>query len=553
MKREIVVVVMLLALVWITPRAVFGSSQSTTKDIIFYDRTDPKTGRITGGVMLGKDDCPCLQSVGDSLVDQERADTCNSCVRLVYNGDPSGKLDVIFIATHFYPETGPGSKFAQDVDLMLVKFFGFPQFADNLTKINFYRVDCIDPYDECYEISQAPLCRNKDKLRALASRCPGYDPQNNDQIVVLFNGDNTPFAAAMAEKGFAYVPSNKHLFMIHEFGHSFAFLGDEYDKHVSTGVEPQYPNCASQTPGYTCAEKWGDLIGQGGVGCRPGCGYYNWYRPTYSDCMMRDETRDHFCPVCAREVDNLLSIYNGITPVVDIKPGSCPNALNVKPFEKQSRKDNGKQGGVLPVAVLGAEDFNANDIDVASLRLEGVTPLRHEYEDVSAPPADRAGCDCTAAGPDGYVDLTLKFQKSEVVAALGTVSQGDVVPVTLTGQLKDGRPFEATDCVTIVNGELEGVDSFVEKETVLNPAVPNPFNPTTISFTLPERARVTLSIYDVQGRTVRTLVDETGSGGYQERVWDGRDAAGSPVSSGVYFYRLTAGNRTLTKKMVVLR
>ncbi len=83
---------------------------------------------------------------------------------------------------------------------------------------------------------------------------------------------------------------------------------------------------------------------------------------------------------------------------------------------------------------------------------------------------------------------------------------------------------------------------------------PNPFNPsTTISFALPEKTKATLSIYDVQGTLVRTLVDEMVGEGYQERIWDGKDASGSQVGSGVYFYRLTAGDKTLTKKMVLLR
>jgi len=91
-------------------------------------------------------------------------------------------------------------------------------------------------------------------------------------------------------------------------------------------------------------------------------------------------------------------------------------------------------------------------------------------------------------------------------------------------------------------------------ELALHQNRPNPFNPTTtISFTLPEKVRVTLSICDVQGRLVRTLVDEVVGDGYQERIWDGKDARGNPVSSGVYFYRLTAGDKTLTKKMVLAR
>ncbi|MEJ2720863.1 MAG: FlgD immunoglobulin-like domain containing protein [bacterium] len=88
----------------------------------------------------------------------------------------------------------------------------------------------------------------------------------------------------------------------------------------------------------------------------------------------------------------------------------------------------------------------------------------------------------------------------------------------------------------------------------LHQNTPNPFNPTTtISFTLPESTPAMLSIYDVAGALVRTLMDETVAAGYQKRTWDGKDDRGEQVSSGVYFYRLTAGKRTLTKKMVLLK
>jgi hypothetical protein len=84
--------------------------------------------------------------------------------------------------------------------------------------------------------------------------------------------------------------------------------------------------------------------------------------------------------------------------------------------------------------------------------------------------------------------------------------------------------------------------------------VPNPFNPTTsISFVLPERTRAVLAIYDVEGRHVRTVVDEVLNGGVNEATWDGRDAQGSRVSSGVYLYRLEVGKQTITKKLTILK
>ncbi len=94
-------------------------------------------------------------------------------------------------------------------------------------------------------------------------------------------------------------------------------------------------------------------------------------------------------------------------------------------------------------------------IDPATLRLEGIAPVRWSYEDVSTPASGEA-CACTDAGPDGREDLTLKFEATAILAALGPVRQGDERPVTLTGSLLDGQPFTAGDCFQIVGGGLPG-------------------------------------------------------------------------------------------------
>ena len=83
---------------------------------------------------------------------------------------------------------------------------------------------------------------------------------------------------------------------------------------------------------------------------------------------------------------------------------------------------------------------------------------------------------------------------------------------------------------------------------------PNPFNPSTvISFELPDRVHVTLSIYDVAGRLVRTVANEVMNVGHQERIWDGKDIAGREATSGVYFCCLTAGKQMISRKMVMLK
>jgi len=86
----------------------------------------------------------------------------------------------------------------------------------------------------------------------------------------------------------------------------------------------------------------------------------------------------------------------------------------------------------------------------------------------------------------------------------------------------------------------------------LEPARPNPFKAgTTFSFELKYADHVSLAVYDVQGRTVRTLIDGAVAAGRHEARWDGRDATGSRVAAGTYFYRLQAAGVTYGRKAIV--
>ena len=83
---------------------------------------------------------------------------------------------------------------------------------------------------------------------------------------------------------------------------------------------------------------------------------------------------------------------------------------------------------------------------------------------------------------------------------------------------------------------------------------PNPFNPvTTIRYALSRICHVRLDIYNVLGQRVVTLVDERQEAGYKTVNWNGKNKSGKTVASGVYFYRLVAGDFVRTKKMVLLR
>ncbi len=157
---------------------------------------------------------------------------------------------------------------------------------------------------------------------------------------------------------------------------------------------------------------------------------------------------------------------------VDIKPGSCPNPVNTK------------SSGVLPVAILGSNDLDVTMIDTASIRLAGVEPLRSAYEDVTTPAPDITDCNCIEAGPDGLLDLTLKFATQAIIEAIGDVDDGDIVTLELTGILYDPipheTPIEGSDCILIkgkykahnkadVNkdGVVDGTDFFLIAENWL--------------------------------------------------------------------------------------
>jgi hypothetical protein len=231
---------------------------------------------------------------------------------------------------------------------------------------------------------------------------------------------------------------------------------------------------------------------------------------------------------------------------VDIKPRSCPNPVNTR------------SQGVLPVAVLGKSNFDVTLIDVSSVLLEGVAAIRSGIEDVSRPVgestlgspdmtlrrtasdteesdrpvqdvfhrpdgdlqeaalAEPDQCECTTDGPDGYDDLTLKFDTQEIVAAVGDVEDRDTLVLTLTANLSDGTELKGQDCIIVLKNE-GGRDHHVPQSSLELPgqrpfalyqSSPNPFrSSTTVTFLLEEAGHTRLTVCDLAGRVVATLVD----------------------------------------------
>jgi len=145
-----------------------------------------------------------------------------------------------------------------------------------------------------------------------------------------------------------------------------------------------------------------------------------------------------------------------ISVPVDIKPRGCRNPLNVK------------AKGVLPVAILGTSSFDVTQVDVTTVQLEGVRLLRSSLADVATPFVPFTGkadaFDCTAEGPDGVLDLTLKFDSQAVVAALGPVTDGEVRVLQLTGNLLDGTAIVGEDVVVILKKGKQSTHGEKEKQ-----------------------------------------------------------------------------------------
>ena len=124
----------------------------------------------------------------------------------------------------------------------------------------------------------------------------------------------------------------------------------------------------------------------------------------------------------------------------------------------------------------------------------------------------------------------------------GLDSDGDGVWVLFT----EPTPGASNEALSDVPG--------MGRQLLLNPNVPNPFNPmTTLSFVLPEAGMVRLDIFDARGARVVELLGEEVAAGSHKVVWRGQDARGMALPSGVYFSRLSFGNQHLTGRMTLVR
>jgi len=185
----------------------------------------------------------------------------------------------------------------------------------------------------------------------------------------------------------------------------------------------------------------------------------------------------------------------------------------------------------------------------------------------------------------GYVELTFDRTKVKGVRAEGSglpqgyLFAGNVGPNSVRVSFAGAQPSSGSGRIAevIFEGDIsdaqdirlkvvrlnEGRMSVQLGEThlsslpetfALHPNFPNPFNPsTTIRYQLPEASNVHLIVYDATGRVVRTLVEGKMEAGHYTVTWNGRDASGRVVASGVYLVRMEAGDFIEARKMVQVK
>ena len=158
------------------------------------------------------------------------------------------------------------------------------------------------------------------------------------------------------------------------------------------------------------------------------------------------------------------------------------------------------------------------------------------------------------------IDLTgIDFGDCDMVLGIGWVND-NCVNISGCDWITDSIDysnafFDSIDncnesCLTISNDKITQIPTifFVYQN------YPNPFNPiTTLWYDLPENCLVNITVYDMLGREVKTLINLTQDAGYKSVIWNATNNFGKPVSAGIYLYQIQAGEYISTKKMVLLK
>ncbi len=168
----------------------------------------------------------------------------------------------------------------------------------------------------------------------------------------------------------------------------------------------------------------------------------------------------------------------------------------------------------------------------------------------------------------------LRAYKLEMVEFQGEEYLSDIVSISEQENINSNFAFNCSDSELLVLSRLESPDykeawhwsklngttdsdenNVNNREALSMTNYPNPFNPeTTISFKLPDdKTDVELSVYNIKGQRVKTLVNDSFDSGTHSIIWNGTDSSSKKVGSGLYFYKLTTDNKSIIGKMIMMK
>jgi len=209
-------------------------------------------------------------------------------------------------------------------------------------------------------------------------------------------------------------------------------------------------------------------------------------------------------------------------------------------------------GGAFRITGGGTQamgmEINAHpptDIDPATIRLSTTYPGAGTASSIAP---DTKTASIGDIDNDGVPEMDVSFTRTQLQSLLGNVPNGTVVTLVMNARTTAGTggiPIQGSISVKIKSGGGHAVSSF---------ASPNPFNPeTAVNFTLKNAGPVTVRIYSLEGRLVKTLVNEVAAAGSHEVRWNGTDNTGRAVPSGMYFVKTEAGADKAVVKLSLLK
>jgi hypothetical protein len=316
------------------------------------------------------------------------------------------------------------------------------------------------------------------------------------------------------------------------------------DKVAAAGTTPPFVDCTISGNVNTASNGGGILFDCSNTPA-------STFAPTYTNCIITGNSSlfngggiavcgqaylTDIAPVfqnCTISANNALGAGGGM--YMSVENGASETYQGWVTMDRSIMWDN-CAGGVGAQAYMEGYNYITFDCsDVDSTGLDGSGTIIYGGKQAYDDPGFCESPDCSPEGTiEGSFFITMGSPADSLQSPCGQLIGAN--PVLCLPPIGAGDTYD------------------VPEQTALAQNVPNPFNPTTaIQFDVAHAGHVALEVYDVQGRLVRTLVDEHMTASRRSVVWNGVDNRGHPVTSGVYFARLQVGNLVETRKMVMLK